>query len=136
MALKVPNVGVISQLDLLSALMDASWVMHLFQNDYTPVAGTVIGDFTEATFSGYAGGITLTNPSAAAMVGARASTTFDDNLWSHSGGATSNLIYGYYVVDGGGGLQFAQRDSSGPRSMAALGDTYRVTPVYTLRSEF
>ena len=52
MALVVANTGENKINDLWIA--GQTIVLGLYQNDYTPVAGSVYADFTAATFSGYA----------------------------------------------------------------------------------
>lgn len=47
--------GLINLLGNLLASFNAPATIRLFNNNVTVVAGTVIGDLTEATFTGYAG---------------------------------------------------------------------------------
>jgi len=110
--------------------------VRLFKNNYTPVAGSVIGSFTEANFSGYTPG-SLGTLAAATTVSGRASTTAGTaNTWTKSG-ATGNDIYGYYVTDSGGTvLYWAERGSAAPYSMNTNGEGLSVTPTVTQASEF
>lgn len=117
------------------AMVDGVWELGLFQNDYTPVQGSVIGDLTPANFSGYSGLELTQNWTSPVIDGTRWKTNADPIVQAHSGGGVSNLIYGYYVVDGSGVLMYAERDPSGPRLMAGAGDVYTVVPRYTDRTE-
>lgn len=110
--------------------------MKLFRNDYTPVKGSVVGDFTEANFSGYAGGQVLTGWSGPAISGGRAFSNATTLVWTHNGGATSNLIYGYYVVDGSNVVWWAERNPAGPVTLSTNGQQLQVAPQYTQVSEF
>lgn len=83
-------------------------IVHLFQNDYVPTRSTVEGDFTEATFTGYA-------PSAAVPF---AGPYYDPVLGPYLLGTLvtftagnpvtdTNIIYGYYVTSGIAGNPYA-----------------------------
>lgn len=110
--------------------------IRLFQNNYTPVAASVLGSFTVATFTGYAG-IDLANPVTQAALDAsnRAVTFWDLVEWTKNG-ATGNTIYGYFVVDDDNNLLYAERFESGAWPM--LDDLARLTfiPQLTYRSQF
>src|SRR5260370_30078618 len=84
-------------------------VMHLFTNDDVPDHTTLLASMTEATFAGYA-------PSTAIVWG----TVFTDpSLYAHTVGDTKQftagalagavVVHGYYVVDAGGALAYAER---------------------------
>lgn len=134
MALKVPDVGLLKLLNDRIAGWGASVTLHLFTNNYTPIAGSVIGNFTEATFPGYVAQA-IGAWGAAAMVGGRAKTIGSTitNTLSVTGGPYS--IYGYYMTLGGV-LIWAERDPNAPISEATAGDSYSVIPVFTQASEF
>lgn len=97
--------------------------LKLFKNDFTPTPATVIGDFIEADFSGYAAktiaafGAVHTNPDGSAEV-ASPLEQFD-----HSGGAVSNLVYGWWFETAAGVLIMSERFASAPIPMAVVGDS-------------
>lgn len=125
MAGKVVEVGLCKDLD---AILEETFTLFLYKNDYTPVDGSVAGNFTNCDFSGYdTDGIVLTGWSAAAIAGGVAVSTADPVESTHDGGGTNNTIYGYYVLDSLGVLRWAHRDPA-PFLMNAAGLTYRVTP--------
>lgn len=108
--------------------------LHLYKNNYTPVDATVLGDFTEANFDGYASEVpTFTIP---AEVANKASMNDSSpRTFTHDGGAIANTVYGYYVTcDAGPVLMWAERFSA-PVSMSALGDSLSVQLYFTLNSE-
>lgn len=138
MSLKIPDVGLPKLLDLKTGKVTGppTYTCKLFQNNYTPVAGSVAGDFTECTFSGYGAGQTITGWASAAVTGSIASAAAAALTWTHNGGGTSNNIYGMYVVDAGGVLIWAERDPAAPFAISANGQTYTVTPQLTDESKF
>ena len=129
------NDGLERALEVLITEMEAGWELGLYKNDWTPAQGDDIGDVTACDFSGYTGLEPLANFSAPVQDGTRWKTEADPIVQSHNGGGTSNLVYGYYVVNGSGVLMYAERDPSGPRLMAGSGDVYTVIPRVTDRSE-
>lgn len=136
MAIKVPNEGEIELLDYLKATFNGANVkVRLYRNDYTPVDASVLADFTEANFSGYAeqasGGYSFP-----LTVGGKAQTTGTPKEFTHNGGATANDIYGFYVVNNAGTkVLWAERIASAPVAMSANGHKLIVTPQLTLSTE-
>lgn len=137
LALKVPDTALLFFLNTLlgnnNAPLGAGCTIKLYQNDYTPVAGSVLASFTEATFTGYASQ-PLGTWTAPAIVAAHGRTQAAALTWVKNG-ATTNLIYGYYVVQGAQ-LLFAERDPLAPISMVNNGDAYTVQVIFTDASEF
>lgn len=132
--------------ELLKTLQDAVdlfattpfYKIGLFKNNWTPGPEDDITDVTPADFSGYAavGLANLISWTTPVWVTPRAESTHGNVVWTHNGGATSNDIYGYYVVDEAGNLAWAERNATGPVTISVNGQTYTVTPKYTRRSEF
>ncbi len=128
MSLVVPDVGEVKLLDrALRLSAEEDLLLKLFVNNYTPVEGSVAGDFTEATGGGYASK-TLTNGSwgAAATVAGVSSSAYAEQTFTFTGPLTTNPdIYGYYLVGAvSGTLYWAERASV----TFTPGDTYKVTP--------
>lgn len=133
------SVNVIRYIGYIWSQVGAKVTYHLYKNDVTPDADTVIGDLTEANFSGYAShtvtGWGYTSPGI--DVDSRAVVLGDENFTAtHNGGGTNNDIYGYYVTDNSGGLLWAQRLDSPPIPVDANGKFVTVVPKFTLRSQF
>ena len=100
--MKVPDVSQLTWLDSLRTVFNSAGLkVRLFKNNYTPVAGSVIGSFTEANFSGYTPANLGTLAAAATVSGKASSTAGSANTWTKSG-ATGNDVYGYYVTDAAG----------------------------------
>lgn len=136
MALKVPQGASLTFLDaLIAALLDGG-ELHAFQNDYTPIGTTVIGDLTEADFDSYAA-ITLNNWDAASLnPDDKAFTEEDVRTWTMGGSSTPNTVYGVYVTTAGGALLYAERNPAGGVLINTAGQTYSYLPRFTFVSEF
>lgn len=127
----VPNEG---ELDLLTILRaELTPVLRLYKNNYTPVAGSVLADFTQADFSGYpAGGIALTYAAAATNGSGQAAMAADEEVFEHDGGGTANTVYGYYIVNTGTNKVIKAEKFDAAVSMGVLGDKITVNETYLL----
>ena len=137
MALKVVNAGELILLALLRTpyLTGSSLNYRLFKNNYTPVDDSVLADFTEADYQGYAF-LTPALWSIVALVGGRAFTQAEPLVYLCTGGATPNTIYGYYATDVvSGNVVLAERFVPGPIAMAIAGDTLTINPSLALSTE-
>lgn len=113
--------------------------LSLYQNNYTPVAGSVYASFTPCTFTGYARQQPVFG--ASATVGGKGTMT-DTSPRAFVMGVpgTTNVVYGYYVwldvgVPGNEILIYAEKFDA-PQTMANHFDEIDVTLVFTLYSEF
>lgn len=83
---------------LVDALPDGEVNVHLFTGDTVPAVGTVLADFTEASFDGYAAvAVALTTPAVNPEGWAQA-----DVPTAHfgcTGTGTPELVTGYYLTD-------------------------------------
>lgn len=127
----IPNVqrrAIVNELIGAGNFLDAA-VIHLYKNDYTPGPATVVGDFTEADFTGYAAsaivvwGTVLTDPSNVAYVAGDAKT------FASTGSAVPNTIYGYWA-QGAGGLMYAERFDA-PIPILGVGDGIVLVPRFS-----
>lgn len=106
--------------------------LRLFKSNTTPDESTVVGDLTEATFTGYAV-ITLTGANWTTAAGDPATGSYAEQTFTSSADQTPESIYGYYltrVTDGD--LIAAERFSNGPYVIANNGDTIKLTPTITV----
>ncbi len=101
MALVVVNEGELELLDkcLKDTLStDENMILHLYKNNYTPVAATTSTDFTEADFTNYVNKtLARTTWNAAVTVSGKAESSYGSAPLSWTCGATGNTIYGYWV---------------------------------------
>lgn len=108
--------------------------VRLYSNNRTPSDSDVIGDYTEATFSGYSA-VTLPavpNSTVTAHVASASPSTVTFTLTSGS-----QNIYGVYLTDSGNtNLLGAVRDPNAPVAMNTTVNTYQVTLTFSLASAF
>lgn len=136
MSLILCNNGKISLLSSFDAQQSATLKLRLYQNNYTPVEGSVLGDFTEATFSGYAQATPLVAVDITGPDGTnRWTITWSQCSWTKNG-ATGNQIYGYYVLNAANQVLFAERFGAAPIDMTVNGNHLQLTPKLTMKSQF
>lgn len=134
MALVLTNAGELKLLEwaLKSTSTPEDLELRLFTNNYTPVAGSVTADFTEATFTDYAAkSLSRASWVAPATNGSgEAETTYAVQTWT---AGSSQTIYGYYVVGATSGTTIWAERFATART-PAIGDDLNVTPRFTLYS--
>lgn len=132
MTLKMSDDGIKDKLEKARAAWNGTALrLHLFQNNLTPTTNTVIGDFTEATFAGYAAVdiITWSAPSVAAHVATIGAAV---RTFTRSTTGAGQTIYGYYVTNNGDTiLWWSERDPNAPITLTNAGDSYSVTVALT-----
>lgn len=139
MALKIPKARLQVELDaLVTALFGGATPLKvlLFTNAVTPDRNTVIGDLTEATWSGYSRQ-TLPALGASTYVSPDAITVAGSDVQFTNSTAGDVTLYGYAVVDNAGVLLWAERDPaavSGPITLPTL-QKYSVTVRRTHRNQ-
>ena len=135
------SIGQDTVLDMLAGLK-AYWVANrpnlrvgLFQNNYDPVPGSVLGDFTAATFSGYSvvnlNPSTFGTPAYASGEGSMLSSAI--STFTNAG--TSQTIYGYYVWDNDTS-KYLFGESFGSPVVMTTGYTISVQPKVKERSAY
>ena len=110
---------------------DESYILKLYQNNYTPDDSAATGSFTEATFTSYAA-ITLTRAGwfASVIVSTHAETSYATQSWTC--GASGNTIYGYYVTGATSGTVLWAELFATSRSLQSS-DVLNLTPKFTLQ---
>lgn len=137
--LKVPDEGervMLNYLTNVTAFTLNSRTLKLYKAIAAPLGdGTVLADFTEANFNGYAA--TSVGSWAAAMtISNKAKAVGTPRTWTRSAGATSNTILGYYVISQDTLFCLWAEEFDTPIAMNIIGDTVTVVPTLTLFSEF
>lgn len=141
--LVITDIGIAAALDLwangLGDLAD-SWYARLSITDLTPTKATALGDFTEASFPGYAA-VQLSAIGSwpgAAVVSHVAKSLFDtDIVFSQSAPAAPQLIYCVYFTDAGPTKCYAAARMTGvPFTMSLAGDSITENPTLQATSEF
>lgn len=112
----------------------AGATVHLYTNDYTPTPQSVVGDFTEATFTGYAA-VAVAGWTANRLEASGAVSTDATNVipFVGPGDATGQSIMGYFVKSAGGGTPYlyavkfaAPVPLNSPADVLALVATFRI----------
>jgi hypothetical protein len=138
MALLVPNVGEIELLDKLlkDALVDdEDYILKLYQNNYDPIATSTAANFTVCTFDNYSDKtLTRAGWGAAAEVGGVATSSYSvEQSWTCNSGTQD--VYGYYIVGGDAPNTLLWAEKFTVTRTLAAGDSLRMTPKFTLRSQ-
>lgn len=136
MATVVTDAGELELLDkmLRDALTtDEDYVLNLYQNDYTPVAGSTDADFTVATFTNYAEKtIARSDWGAASTVSGKGESEAPTQTWTC--GVTGNTVYGYWVEGATSGTVLWAEKFDTARPLAE-NDVLNLTPKFNLYSE-
>jgi hypothetical protein len=122
---------------ILKAYFNNSWPasknlkLKLYSNNYTPVQGSALGNFTEVTGGGYAG-ISLTNGSwTITPANDPSDAVYAEQTFTFTGAiGGSGIVYGYYLEDNDGStgvVVFAELLGT-PFTPAQNGDTLKITP--------
>jgi hypothetical protein len=127
--LLTPNVSNL----LIAEVLRAAWnggtplVARLFQNNYTPIEATVVGNFVEATYNGYVAQ-SLVSWASAVLITNQAHIIPAALIWQHTAGSTSNTIYGWYATDSGGTQLWMCERFGTPQVLAVNGDAFALQP--------
>lgn len=126
----IPDEGLVAKLTSLVTNVLGVAQVRLFQNNHTPAAGDTAAAYTECNFPGYVRQA-LPSLSPVTVSGGVASTSTATLSWNHAGGAPSNTVYGWYMVDGGGKLIAASLNGGGPITLSGVGQTYSIQVTFT-----
>ena len=134
MALVVPDEGEIELLTkLLKNTVDTEdFIVHLYKNDYNPIAATTGTDFTEANFTNYVEKTIVRGDWATpSTVSNKAESSVTAQSWTC--GATGNTIYGYYILGSNSGVVLWAEKFAASRILTD-GDILNLTPKFNLSS--
>ena len=130
-----PLAALKDQLDALIAedgMLDAETV-HMFDNNYTPDIGTIVGDLMEATFPGYATSTAVEWGAVYNIEGGKA-VQGDRKQFTASGAVDpQQTVYGYYLMSGDVSPKYlgAERFDT-PVALALAGDAVGVVPSFSV----
>lgn len=133
MALLVPNEGELQMLkQLLGAAAIETLTLKLYCNNYTPVAGSLAANFTEAAGGGYASK-NLTAGSWAYAGGNPTTASYPVQTFTFTGPLTTNTtVYGYFLVGATSGKCYFAELLTTPFTPANNGDNIRLTLNFSL----
>ena len=119
----IPNEGKVLALDRWldpDNTPGEDWVIRLFSNNYTPVAGSTLADFTEASFTGYAA-VTL-DPADFATATITSDVAYSTNsvtpTFTCTGGG-GQTVYGWYAEGSTSGKVLAAQKFDAARVIVA-----------------
>jgi hypothetical protein len=128
-----PDSGLI---DALAALLSGygPLTLRLAKNNVTITRATVLTDFTEANYSGYAPQTlgTFATP-ALDSVNHRSYAAAPALSFQNTTGSVGNSIYAVYATNGAGHLVYAEEVAGGPSvpvDMTTAGKTFVYTPTF------
>jgi hypothetical protein len=80
--------------------LTATVKVHLFQNDYAPAPGSVLADFTEADYTGYAAQTVTPATWPVYFQGiAQVVAVGPALVFTPTGSTIANIVFGYFVTD-------------------------------------
>lgn len=127
MALLVPDIGEVEMLSrILNKVATGDVKLHLYKNDYTPVEGSALANFTECTAAGYAVK-TLTGANwTIATASGISEASYAEQTFNFT---ATEVVYGYYITDSGTTkVLYAERFTSAPFNIPSGGGSVKVTP--------
>lgn len=131
MAGGVPDEG---EEDMLDVLFATTLVLRLFKNNISPNNASVLADFTEANFTGYAA-ITLTGGSWTTTAGAPSVAAYAQQTFSSSAAQAAQSVYGYYITRTATSRVWAYERFSTTQTIQGATDTISVTPRIKLKDD-
>lgn len=93
-----PNVSLIAILKFLLASTDAAVTYRLFKNNVTVTAASVLGDFTESNFTGYAAKSAVTEATPTIVSGPEAQSLGAELDWTCTADGTAQQAFGMFVT--------------------------------------
>lgn len=133
MSITVPEIAETYDLDALLEDLD-TW-FHLYVTRLSLGRGTLLADFTEASWPAYQP-LRVTTWSPSQILRGRAWSSADPTQWTRGSGGAPAQVYGYYVTDGRTGpLLWCESRQQGPTPMTAPTDMVVVLPRLTLRGD-
>ena len=138
-SLHVPTEGDIQLLTkmLISPLStDENYILHLYNQNYTPVDASTHTSFTEATFTNYVNKtLTRANWNTPVISSAQAVSSYGTNPLSWTCGASGDVVYGYWI-EGATSGKVLWAEKFGTARTLANNDILNLTPLFTLQSQF
>jgi len=133
MPLLISNLGERILIDWMLRSVGGSMTLKLYSNDFTPLLASVVGDFTESTFTGYSARTLARSGWGAPATNAQGKGELQfspDLTWT---AASSQTVQGYFVVDASNVMIFAEKFAQS-RNLVS-GDILTLSARFTLASE-
>lgn len=136
MPLVLSDAGIARRLDAIRTSYGNTLTLALFVSNIVPSKSDVAATYTahEASFGNYARQA-ITTWGSVGVASHAAGMQATPRTFTRTGGATES-VYGYFVLDAGGLLQFAEAFPAGPVVMSGAGQTLTVVPVMSDESKY
>lgn len=134
MPLIFTKLGSVAQLDEVRVNSLDGLGIALFKNNFIPTSNSVLADFTEAAFPGYAPGTIIMSTPAFLNGQGRAEADADLVTFTATG-ASAEMIFGFFLYDAGLVVRYAERFNA-PQPMTVAGAALDVGVKFTEVSEF
>ncbi len=106
-------------------------LVHLYKNNFTPVAAMLLGSFTECDFTGYAASSAVVWNTPGFLPSGAAVVTGDNKQFVVGTTPTVlNTVYGYYLTDGAGTTLLFARLFNAPIVLSAAGQIVDLVPSF------
>jgi len=113
--------------DVRAAWNTTKLKVHLYKSNTTPTTASVLGDFTECDFAGYAAQ-DISTWGAAAVAAHVCSMVAAANTFTRSSTGAAQNVYGVFVTNQASTvLYYAERDPNAPRVLTNAGDSETYT---------
>jgi hypothetical protein len=120
----------LDSLTVVGALLTGA-VVKLYKNDITPDQTTVLADFDEADFTGYAASAAITWGAAFTDILGLTHLIGDIKTFTLSALTTVNTVYGYYITNGADLIAASRFDVA--QSMTFIGAVTHVLPTFEVK---
>lgn len=128
----VPQSEYRALLDLLLPHYPITSNVHLYKNNIQPTNQTVLGDFVEADYDGYASE-SLTAWGATFLNGDGNAESVAPNItFTCTGDTTPNIVYGYYITDAADAVLLMSGKFDAPETMNSAANAFVFLPDYEL----
>jgi hypothetical protein len=126
MSLVFPSVGdELAAKRMLNISTPDNVVIHLYVNNYTPVKGSVLANFTECTATGYAAVSCTAANWTVSTVSGTTEAAYPEITWTLTSAAP---IYGYYVTNADSSVVIWAEQFASVESIQAGGGKIAMTP--------
>lgn len=129
-----PKQGSLKLMDDLADNFLPTLALALYRNDYIPTSASVLADFTEASFPGYAPQ-SISTPNPSFLNGGGQAENDADLLTFNQSAGPAQVIYGYFIYDAALVVIAAQRFPA-PVNMTGPGASLDVGAKFTCISQF
>lgn len=124
----VPTPTLLTQLTALLAEYPTTSLVHLYTNNFQPTPASVVGDFTEATFTGYTAATLTAFGTPFLNAANNAQSVAPGITFTCTGTTVTQTVYGYFITDVHGTTLLLSGLFDTPVNMNAVGVGFVFVP--------